>query len=120
MRNKVKDDWNAGSDQWYADNASESVINRIISDPMWAFPTPVRAILLSAFPGFCGKRVLVPSSGNNVAAFAFHLLGAQVTSSDFAIRQLENAKRIAVRHDWNIEYVCNDSIGAAGHQRRGI
>ncbi|HZJ58486.1 MAG TPA: class I SAM-dependent methyltransferase [Clostridia bacterium] len=54
--------------------------------------------------------MLVPSSGDNAAVFAFRLLGATVTSTDISERQLENARRIAVAHDWDIRFVCDDSI----------
>lgn len=110
MNTLIKDDWNAGSDKWFKANASEIIIKKTIHDPMWVFPTPVRDMLKGAFQNLEGKRILVPSSGNNVAVFAFHLLGAKVTSSDFAENQLKNAKAIADRHGWDIEFVCDDSM----------
>lgn len=110
MNTLIKDDWNAGSDKWFRENASESIINRTIHDPMWVFPTPVRDMLKDLFQDLKGKRILVPSSGNNVAVFAFHLLGAKVTSSDLAENQLKNAKKIADKHGWDIEFLCSDSM----------
>lgn len=62
------------------------------------------------YPSLKGKKVLVPSSGDNAAVFAFHLLGATVTSSDISERQIENAKRIAASHSWDIQFVCDDSM----------
>jgi glutamyl-tRNA reductase len=47
------------------------------------------------FDSFDGLHVLVPSSGDNGAVFAFHMLGASVTSADISERQLENAKKLA-------------------------
>ena len=41
---------------------------------------------------FTGKRILLPSSGDNHAAFAFALMGAKVTSADISERQLESAR----------------------------
>lgn len=110
MNTLVKDDWNAGSNKWFEENASESIIDKTIQDPMWVFPSPVRNMLNCAFNSLEGKRILVPSSGNNVAVFAFHLLGAKVTSSDIAENQLKNAKRIADSHGWDIEFICDDSM----------
>ncbi|HWQ58112.1 MAG TPA: class I SAM-dependent methyltransferase, partial [Clostridia bacterium] len=68
------------------------------------------AMLCASFPDFQGKRVLVPSSGDNAAVFAFHLLGAKVTSADIAERQLDNAKKIADARGWDIDFVHDDSM----------
>lgn len=106
----VKDDWNKASDKYYNRIYSEGVIERFLADPMWAFPMVVRTMLNSAFPDFHGKHVLVPSSGDNGAVFAFHLLGASVTSADIAERQLYNAKTIADAQGWDIEFICDDSM----------
>lgn len=108
--NIIINDWNSGSDKWFAANASQAVIDKIASDPMWAFPEEVRAMLRAAFPDFRGRCVLVPSSGDNAAAFAFHLLGAKVTSADIAERQLYNAKKIADARGWDIAFVQDDSM----------
>lgn len=107
----VKKIWNEHSDGYY--NRIYQVGNytsRLIAQPMWAFPEKVRPMLQRAFADFRGIRVLVPSSGDNAAAFAFHLLGASVTSADISERQLDNAKRIAAAQGWDIEFVCADSM----------
>lgn len=39
----------------------------------------------------------MPSSGDNYAVFAFHLMGAIVTSCDIAERQVENSACITNR-----------------------
>ena len=57
-----------------------------------------------------GKRILVPSSGDNHAAFAFHLLGAQVVSTDISQRQIDHAKDIAAKHGWSIEFAVSDTM----------
>jgi hypothetical protein len=56
-----------------------------------------------------GKRVCVPASGDNTAVFAFHLLGARVTSTDISAEQLKNAQTIALEHGWGIEFICEDN-----------
>ncbi|WP_274654554.1 class I SAM-dependent methyltransferase [Paenibacillus humicola] len=61
-------------------------------------------------PDFEGKRVCVPSSGDNHAVYAFHLMGAQVTSCDISERQLENSSSIAQKHGWDIEFICADTM----------
>jgi SAM-dependent methyltransferase len=115
MADDIKELWNNGSDKYfhriYKDNDS---IYHLIDDPMWAFPVPIRNLLISAFPDIHGLRVLVPSSGDNGAVFAFHLLGASVTSSDISERQLQNAKLIADAQGWNIEFICADSMKLDG------
>lgn len=114
-QNPVAEDWNLGSDRYYERiYAHDNALARIISDPMYAFPREVRGMLTSAFPDLRGKRVLVPSSGDNGAAFAFHLLGARVTSTDIAERQLYNAKNIADREGWDIAFLHADSMKLDG------
>ncbi len=106
----IAEDWNLGSDKYYGRIYSEGVIDHFIADPMWAFPVCVREMLTSAFPDLRGKRVLVPSSGDNGAVFAFHLMGAKVTSADISERQLYNAKHIADAQGWDIEFVQDDTM----------
>lgn len=67
-------------------------------------------MLNSVFPDLHGKHVLVPSSGDNGAVFAFYLLGAKVTSADLSERQLYNAKKIADTQGWDIEFMHDDSM----------
>ena len=76
----AKEEWDACSDEYFAENASVEIIRCIIEDPSRAFPAPVWDMIRSSYPNLRGKNVLVPSSGDNAAVFAFHLLGAAVTS----------------------------------------
>lgn len=113
--NSIKDSWNEYSDDYY--NRIYNINDDIAylkSDPWWAFPSPVRAMFREALPGLHGKRVLVPSSGDNGAVFAFYLLGAKVTSADISERQLENGKHIADGEGWDIEFICADSMTLEG------
>lgn len=59
---------------------------------------------------FAGKKILLPSSGDNHAALAFALFGAKVTSADISERQLENAKVIADQWGLDIEFVCDNTM----------
>lgn len=115
MKNEIQKLWNDTSDEYYdrAYNVNNDTA-RLKADPWWAFPTPVRKMLREAFSSFENLRVLVPSSGDNGAVFAFHLLGANVTSADISGRQLENAKKIADGEGWNIEFVNADSMKLDG------
>ena len=110
----IAKDWDEGSDAYYDRIYGEGRLQRLTADPAWAFPPEVRAMLSQALPDLRGKRVLVPSSGDNGAAFAFHLLGAKVTSTDISKRQLRNAQRIAEAQGWDIEFVLADSMRLCG------
>ncbi|MDD4124359.1 MAG: class I SAM-dependent methyltransferase [Eubacteriales bacterium] len=115
MKDEIKKSWNDHSDEYYNRIYKVQDDTTILkSDPMWAFPIPICTILQDNFSDFHGLRVLVPSSGDNGAVFAFHLLGAKVTSSDISERQLENAKRIADGEGWDIEFICADSMKLDG------
>lgn len=109
----IADDWNRHSDGYYERIYCRSEIEKITADPMYAFPAEIKSMLCSAFPDLRGKHILVPSSGDNAAVFAFHLLGAVVTSADISDRQLYNARKIANERGWNIRFVQDDSMTLA-------
>ena len=104
----VKEYWNEDSDTYFKNSNTE--MRKLIADPAWAFPLPVMDMIRREFGDLKGKRVLVPSSGDNAAVFAFHLMGADVTSADISEKQLSNAKKIADTYGWNIPFVCDDSM----------
>lgn len=106
----IADDWNKGSDRYYNRIYSNEVLDHFIRDPWWAFPAAVRDMLRKAVPDFRDKRILVPSSGDNGAVFAFHLMGAAVTSADIAGQQLANAKRIADMQGWDVTFKLEDTM----------
>jgi len=114
MSTNIKNAWNAWSDGYYQKHVPEHTINRIKENPWRAFPSVVRDMLQSAFADFRGLNVLVPSSGDNCAVIAFHLLGAQVTSADISERQLANAKQVTDANGWDIAYLCADSMTLEG------
>jgi SAM-dependent methyltransferase len=82
----------------------------ILEHPERAFPAAVYPLIQKYIGNLRGKKVCVPSSGDNLAAFGFHLLGASVTSCDIAENQLKNAKAVADGYGWDIEFVCQDSM----------
>ena len=59
---------------------------------------------------FRGRKILLPSSGDNHAAFAFAFMGAKVTSADISERQLENARTVSDRWGLDIEYICDNTM----------
>ena len=108
--NKIHDSWNEWSDKWYKEYRTDEVISKIIKQPESAFHPTTYSLIKKAFPNLKGKRICVPSSGDNHAVFAFHLMGAEVTSCDISERQLENASIIAHEHSWDIEFICDDTM----------
>ena len=106
----VRDSWNEWSETWYQKKRTEEVIAKLISSPQSVFHRTTISMIQETIPELKGKRVLVPSSGDNHAVFAFHLMGAQVTSCDISERQLENASVIARKHNWDIEFICDDTM----------
>jgi len=105
----AKEHWDAISNEYWGDGGLE-VADKVEHDPAWAFPDVVYAMIRKRFPDLTGKKVLVPSSGGNDAVFAFHLLGADVTSCDISENQLANAKKIADAKGWDIRFICEDSM----------
>ncbi|MCL2434239.1 MAG: class I SAM-dependent methyltransferase [Clostridia bacterium] len=108
---QIIDNWNKIADSdWYNSYRTDDVISAIIQNPASAFHPTVFALLKEALKDFQDKKVLVPSSGDNHAVFAFHLLGARVSSSDISQRQLDNAQIIAKKHDWDIAFQVDNTM----------
>ncbi|MGM0879413.1 MAG: class I SAM-dependent methyltransferase [Bacillota bacterium] len=108
--NVIKNNWNQWSETWYQRYRTDEAISKIIKTPESAFHHTAYSMLKKAFPNLHGKRVCVPSSGDNHAVFAFHLMGAKVTSCDISEKQLENSSDIAYKHGWDIEFICDDTM----------
>lgn len=107
---EVKRYWNAISDsEWYRSLRTEERLERLRKNPKTAFYPGVLELLEKYVGEFNGKTVLLPSSGDNYAAFAFALMGARVTSADISERQLENARRISDNWNLDIKYVCDNT-----------
>ncbi len=107
----VKEHWNQTSDSaWYRSLRTAEQIDALLRSPEKAFHPGVSALLEKYLPCVKGKSILLPSSGDNHAAFAFALLGAQVTSADISEKQLENAQKIADRLGLSIRFVCEDTM----------
>lgn len=111
ITDRIKAYWNETSDsEWYSSLRTDERIGRIKEKPESAFHPAVNELIRKYVPDMKGRRVLLPSSGDNHAAFAFSLMGAQVTSADISERQLENAAVIAERLGLDIEFVCDDTM----------
>ncbi|MBO4305597.1 MAG: class I SAM-dependent methyltransferase [Clostridia bacterium] len=111
ITDRIKAYWNETSDsEWYSSLRTYERIGRIKEKPESAFHPAVNELIRKYAPDMRGRRVLLPSSGDNHAAFAFSLMGAQVTSADISERQLENAAVIAERLGLEIEFICDDTM----------
>lgn len=107
---QVKDSWNKTADSdWYQSLRTNEKIEELVKKPANAFHPAVYQLINKYMPDLCGKKVLLPSSGDNHAAFAFSLLGAEVTSADISEKQLEYAQVIANKLNLSIRFVCDDT-----------
>jgi SAM-dependent methyltransferase len=114
-KEQIKDSWNNDSDNYYARTYNNTdILFSLKQSPCKAFPSTVWQNICRYFPDLHGVKVCVPSSGDNIAVFAFHLLGAAVTSCDISSEQIKNAKRIADAESWNIEFHVCDSMELSG------
>jgi SAM-dependent methyltransferase len=95
-------DWN--------DMRTTHIIDGIIQNPLSIFRPQLQSMFQNSIGSFKNKRVLVPASGDNRAVFAFHLMGARVTSSDLSQKQLEYSAHIAQKHHWDIEFIQDDVV----------
>jgi len=111
MNDKIINAWNTWSNDWYQKYRTEVVINQIVENPSSAFPEEVFKIIIRYFVDLKNKKVLVPSSGDNHAVYAFCLMGAHVTSCDISEMQIVNSKRISDKYGWDITYICDDTMG---------
>ncbi|WP_054958510.1 class I SAM-dependent methyltransferase [Paenibacillus dakarensis] len=106
----IKDAWNEWSDTDFAKYRSDERISRLIAHPESAFHHTTYSMIKDVYPNLEGKKICVPSSGDNHAVFAFYLMGADVTSVDISERQLENAASIAAKNGWDIQFICDDTM----------
>lgn len=108
---QVKERWNQTSDaEWYQFLRTEEKIAHLVKEPVSAFHPAVYELIKKYIPDLQGKKLLLPSSGDNHAAFAFSLMGADVTSADISERQLAHAQEIAGRLKLNMHFVCDNTM----------
>jgi len=104
----IKTYWDDCSDNWYTQNKKSH--DAVMANPISGFPVDIYPLIQKHMGDIKGKTVLVPSSGDNVAVYAFYLLGAKVTSCDLSEKQITNAAKIAKDNDWDIEFVVQDTM----------
>lgn len=107
---QVKESWNETADsEWYQSLRTDDIIAKLVENPTSVFHKSVYNLINKYIPDLRNKKVLLPSSGDNHAAFAFALLGADVTSADISEKQLEHANAIADKLKLKINFVCDDT-----------
>ena len=117
IMDQVRAYWDETSDSaWYRSLRTDEKIGRLKEKPESAFHPAVYALIRKYLPDLKERRILLPSSGDNHAAFALAMLGADVTSADISERQLENAAVIAKQLGLEIEFICDDTM-ALSHIR---
>lgn len=92
---KNRRDWDSYSAEYMSRSHSAERLRALADAPQSAFDGAVWRQLTAAFPDFNGIKVCVPSSGDNIAVYAFALLGAEVVSCDFSENQLSAARKTA-------------------------
>ena len=107
---RITEWWDEKSDSLTQTLRTADAINGIIDDPKSSFHQKTYSLIRKCMKDLSGKRVLVPSSGDNHAVYSFALMGARVTSTDISERQIENASRIASEYGWDIEYFCDNTM----------
>ena len=111
MTDRIKAYWNEISDsEWYRSTRTAEKISYLKEKPESAFHPAVNKLIHKYLPDMKDRRVLLPSSGDNHAAFALAMMGAHVTSADISEHQLENASAIAEQLCLDIEFVCDDTM----------
>jgi SAM-dependent methyltransferase len=108
MHKTIKERFDDRSDKYFSD--IQTGLGIILKNAENAFPSVIWDMLRQYFPDFRGKRVIVPSSGDSIMMYAFHLMGAKVTSCDLSDSQLNNGKKYADMHGWDIEFIQQDSM----------
>lgn len=109
---KNKKDWELYSSEYIRIRQSDEELDAIVKDPHAAFEKPAWDRIEKYFPTIYGKKICVPSSGDNHAVFAFALLGAEVFSCDICESILESSKKSAEKIGVSdkIKFICTDTM----------
>ena len=109
-QDKIIDDWNRGSDKYFSNTKFDELFSALEKDPYKGFPQAMAEMIKEYYPDLKGKKVYVPSCGDNTAVFSFCALGAEVTATDISFKQIENARKIAEKRNLKVEYHVCDSM----------
>lgn len=120
MNNSVKKDnvyknktsWNLGAEKYSQKYHTDKVVQDIMEHPKSVFHHDTWSLIEKHIGSLEGKKICVPSSGDNHAVFAFAKMGAYVTSCDIAENQLIYAEKVADQYGLkgSIEFICQDTM----------
>lgn len=92
---KNRQSWDDYSESYQSFNHADRILLPVLENPEKAFHSACFRFLTKHAGDVKNKRVFVPSSGDNLAVYAFARMGAQVTSCDISARQLDAARHTA-------------------------
>ena len=109
--------WNESAGQWEQLEEEGGLWQRCPSEPEIAFTDAALELVREAVGTISAKDVCVIGSGDNLAAFAFSGMGANVTSVDFSEHRLEVASGRAKRLGLSVTFVQADAadLGSVGN-----
>ena len=102
---KNQKNWDEYSNAYLRFKHADKIISGIVNDPSWAFEKGTWKQIQKHMGDLQGKKICVPSSGDNYAVFAFALMGADVTSCDISREQLFAGEQMAEKLGLKIRYV---------------
>lgn len=111
---KNQADWDSYSAKYLRYKHSDRFIIPIVDNPSSAFEPEAWEQICQHFPTLQGRRVCVPSSGDHYAVLAFALLGAQVTSCDISLPQLQAGQRLLERFGLKASFIQADTMQLSG------
>lgn len=85
----------------------------IENNHLLAFHSKTLEVLKEVMPDIKGKKVCIPSSGDNKAVVAFAMMGADVTACDLSVNQLEYGRIWAKELGLDIKFLQNDTMKLA-------
>lgn len=111
---KNMQNWDDYSDAYLRFKHDERNIEKVMQNPSAAFEKGTWEQIACWVGDLKGKKVCVPSSGDNLAVFAFAKMGAEVTSCDISQRQLDAGKRVAQKLGLDIGFLQTDTMTLDG------
>jgi len=104
----VEERFDQNADKYYTSQKKERI--KVVKNYRNAFHSETLNVLDKFIPDIKGKKVCIPSSGDNVAAVAFAMMGAEVTSCDISQKQLGNAKKWIDELNLDIRLIKQDTM----------
>lgn len=111
---KNQKNWDEYSNAYLRFKHADKIISGIVNDPSWAFEKGTWKQIQKYMGELKGKKVCVPSSGDQYAVFAFALMGAEVTSCDISGEQLLAGEKMAQKLGLKIRFVQADTMRLDG------